>query len=208
MFVEDLQKRLRELLQLAKMQGNTSTSDSLLHQFSDTLEPIKKLAHDKFLNQMAKIKVPKESSRKPRKSTKQIEQERIAKELAKLEKLKLAEIAAEKKAQEKLQADQEKKTRKEEEQRQKSLMAGKAVRDSIQELQALLHRFRSGNVPQDAVDRPLEKLKGFKATELFEIAQALNAATTLTVKTTKAKILKLITELIRRVWKTSDNVNH
>jgi hypothetical protein len=40
------------------------------------------------------------------------------------------------------------------------------------------------------------------------VAQALNADATLTEDSPKGKILKQVSEMVRRVWKTSDNVNN
>lgn len=131
-----------------------------------------------------------------------------AKIAAETEKRRKAEVAAQEKATAKLRAEEEKRQQKKLDEERQREEAGKAVRDAIDELRALLMRFRGGNVPKDAVDRPLEKLKAMKAPDLLAIARALNADATLTEKSTKPKILKQITEMIRRVWKTSDNVNH
>ena len=60
----------------------------------------------------------------------------------------------------------------------------------------------------EIADEQLNKLKPLTAPQLLQIAQALNSDATLTEKSPKAKILKQITEMVRRVWKTSDNVNH
>jgi len=131
-----------------------------------------------------------------------------AKIAAENEKRRGAEVAAQEKAAAKLRAEDEKRQQKVLDDGRRREEAGKAVRDSIDELRALLMRFRGGNVPKDAVDPPLEKLASLKAPELLAVARALNADATLTEKSTKAKILKQLTEMIRRVWKTSDNVNH
>jgi len=83
-----------------------------------------------------------------------------------------------------------------------------AVETSVGSLRALLQRFKSGNVPEEAVDAELAGLKTLNGPQLFRVAQAVNSDATLTESTPKAKILKQISEMVMQVWKTSDNVNH
>jgi len=83
-----------------------------------------------------------------------------------------------------------------------------AVETSVGSLRALLQRFKSGNVPEEAVDAELAGLKTLNGPQLFSVAQAVNSDATLTESTPKAKILKQISEMVMQVWKTSDNVNH
>jgi hypothetical protein len=79
---------------------------------------------------------------------------------------------------------------------------------AVADLKGLLSKFRGGNVPERAVSGSLAKLSGMPASHLWEVAKAVNAHAGLTEKTPKAKTLKQITEMVRRVWKTSDNVRH
>jgi hypothetical protein len=82
-----------------------------------------------------------------------------------------------------------------------------AVRKAVIDNKALLEGLRGGNMPKESVDGALSSLEQLDGPQMFEVARALNASATLTDKTPKPKIKKQIEEMVRRVWKTSDNVN-
>lgn len=77
-------------------------------------------------------------------------------------------------------------------------------------VKALLARFRDerGGVPEADVNAVTDDLKSLSGPDLFELAKAVNADATLSEKSPKGKILKQVTDMVRRVWKTSDNVNN
>ncbi|MGL6074932.1 MAG: hypothetical protein ACRC8S_12290 [Fimbriiglobus sp.] len=112
------------------------------------------------------------------------------------------------KAEKKAKAEADKIAKKEEAERQQLANMNEAAQSAIDGIQALLMRFRNGNVPREAVEAELAKLEPLKAPQLLVVARSLNADATLTDKSPRAKILKQLTEMVMRVWKTSDNVNH
>lgn len=83
-----------------------------------------------------------------------------------------------------------------------------AVDAAVARLNALMHRFRGGNVPEEAVTTELVALEPLNGPQLFRVAKAVNSDATLTEHSPKPKILTQIREMILQVWKTSDNVNH
>jgi hypothetical protein len=81
---------------------------------------------------------------------------------------------------------------------QKALVANKAI----------LEAFRGGNVPREDVEEAIATLEKLTRSELLEVAKGLDAAATLTDKTPASKVREQIKNMVLRVWKTSDNVNH
>lgn len=241
MLVEELLRRLRELLSSAPVKSDPGVDEEISKLFA-AMSHFGTSSVDDFIPFLAVAKLP---ARRATKSSADLERVRLEKEAKKVEAARLkteakrraeAEIiakkaegarlksehkarAAEAKRQKTLLAAQEKlaakhrveeanKLRKEQEVQQLRDTESQALRASIDELRNLLLRFRGGNVPKDAVDSPLDKLKSRSAIQLLDIAKALNADATLTEKSTKQKILKQITAMVLRVWKTSDNVHH
>lgn len=207
MTVAGLLQRLRERI--------PTESDVVMQQLLSGLDRFAVLPVSQFVEVLAKVKVPKpkktdeekqrEKEEAAREKAEAAEAKRIAAEEAKRAK---AEEAARKKQEAKRLTEEEKRRKKAQEEERKQAEADKAVNEVILELKAVEARFRNGNVPAKVVNAPLEKLKALKAPQLLTVARALDAAATLTEKTPKAKILKVITEMIRRAWKTSDNVHH
>ena len=207
MTVAGLLQRLRDRI--------PTESDAGITQLLSGLDRFAVLPVSQFVEVLAKVKVPKpkktdeekqrEKEEAARKKAEAAAAKRAATEEAKRAK---AEEAARKKDETKRLAEEAKGQKKAQEEERKQAEADKAVNEVILELKAVEARFRNGNVPAEVVNAPLEKLKALKALQLLTVARALDAAATLTEKTPKAKILKVITEMIRRAWKTSDNVHH
>lgn len=82
------------------------------------------------------------------------------------------------------------------------------VKEAVDAWREVFPKFRKGGVPKAEIDNVIEKLEELGRSQLLEAAKAMNADATLTPKTPRAKILKQVTEMVMRVWKTSDNVRH
>jgi len=98
--------------------------------------------------------------------------------------------------------------------------------DSISAIQGLLQKFRSvGRLTSREYDKMIESgndisptseevnghlgnLNKLNASDLLSVARAVNAHATLTEKTPKAKIVKQISDMVRSVWKGSQNIHH
>ena len=161
----------------------------------------------------AKIKAAADKIADKEAKKKAIEDAKIAKkDAAEAAKIAKKYAAAAAKLANKQEAEAEKQAKKQSDKKAKSdadyANETAAVETSVGSLRALLQRFKSGNVPEEAVDAELAGLKTLNGPQLFRVAQAVNSDATLTESTPKAKILKQISEMVMQVWKTSDNVNH
>ncbi len=88
-----------------------------------------------------------------------------------------------------------------------------SVDHTVNRMHGLMGKFREaflsqGSTPPEEVEAHLSHLHTHTGPELYHIAKALNAHATLSEKTPKAKIIKQVSEMIRRTWKTSESVNH
>jgi len=161
----------------------------------------------------AKLKAAADKIADKEAKKKAIEDAKIAKkDAAEAAKIAKKYAAAAAKLANKQEAEAEKQAKKQSDKKAKSdadfANETAAVETSVGSLRALLQRFKSGNVPEEAVDAELAGLKTLNGPQLFSVAQAVNSDATLTESTPKAKILKQISEMVMQVWKTSDNVNH
>jgi len=161
----------------------------------------------------AKLKAAADKIADKEAKKKAIEDAKIAKkDAAEAAKIAKKYAAAAAKLANKQEAEAEKQAKKQSDKKAKSdadfANETAAVETSVGSLRALLQRFKSGNVPEEAVDAELAGLKTLNGPQLFRVAQAVNSDATLTESTPKAKILKQISEMVMQVWKTSDNVNH
>ena len=204
MLVEELSACIRDALHRVQSSGAHPKLVRGLTELLAALAPHEGVDSDKFLLKITTAKRPPE-----KKTTDQLALEKARKaEAAALAKREKAAETARLKAEKKLRDDEAKRLAKARIEDEKIAGADRAVQALIDDLRALLMRFRGGNVPQEAVDGQLGRLNALSAPQLLRVARALNSDATLTEKSTKAKVLKQVAEMIRRVWKTSDNVNH
>ena len=84
--------------------------------------------------------------------------------------------------------------------------ASRAVQQTAHELKAVLSRINHELIEADELDAVLVKLKPFNPAQLMSVAAAIGYDDVPYDGATKAKILKSLTDRIKRVWRTSHRV--
>ena len=82
------------------------------------------------------------------------------------------------------------------------------AKEAADHINQMMGEFAGGGTPKAAVDAGLAKLDGLDQGQLYHAAKLMDVDAGLTPNSPRAKIAGQIHDMVRRVWKTSDNVNH